>query len=55
MSKIWLINIAYYAYKFFIHCLDSILGRNFYEYVWEFEVSRETFKMGSEHLADWKR
>lgn len=55
MSKIWLINIAYNAYKFFLHCLDSISSKNFYEYVWEFEVSQETFRMDSEHLADWIR
>ena len=28
LSKIWLINIAYNAYKLFLNCLDSISGRN---------------------------
>jgi hypothetical protein len=35
---IWLINIVYNSYKFLFHCLDSISGKNFYEYVCEFEV-----------------
>lgn len=38
MNRIGLINTVYNSCKFLFHCLDSISGKNFYEYVCEFEV-----------------
>jgi hypothetical protein len=50
------------ANKYSLQCLQILSSfprlyfrQEFYEYGWEFEVSQETFRMGSEHLADWKR